>query len=251
MHTALAILALLVLAASLGSWLFSQWLSASRSGSALTLALGGIGFVLLIGATALAVLGTSSHWKSFLPQLDLSRQEQVAAKTAPPPAIADFGSAEQWPATNCLRPLHATASDPQRWFIDNECEQAVAVVLAWCDEAKAVCTAGASPAQPGWQYQPSGIVMTSLMAKPTARRLPHQVAPIGGTYALTEPAGATLRIRYLACYLSESAASALMQETVSTEEFQRVLLADPCYEDVATGSHAGARSGQPPSISSP
>ena len=38
--TALAILALLVLAASLGSWLFSQWLSASRSGSALTLALG-------------------------------------------------------------------------------------------------------------------------------------------------------------------------------------------------------------------
>lgn len=252
MHIALAMLALLVLAASLGSWLFSQWLGASRSASALTLALGGIGFVLLIGAAALAVLGTSTQWKSFLPQLDLSRQQQVDAKTAPALARADFGSAEQWPATNCLRPLRAAASDPQRWFIDNECDRVVAVVLAWCDAAVAVCAATNAPqATPAWHYQPSGIVMTSLMAKPTARRLPQLNAPIGGTHALTEPPGATLRIRYLACYLAEDTASALMQESVSADDFQRALLADQCYARVVSGSQAGARHGLPPSISSP
>jgi hypothetical protein len=151
-----------------------------------------------------------------------------------------------------LRPLRSTASDPQRWFIDNECDRVVAVVLAWCDEAESVCSAASAPqAKPAWHYQPSGIVMTSLMAKPTARRLPHLNAPIGGTYALTEPAGATLRIRYLACYLAEDAASALMQESVGADEFQRALLADQCYARVAAGSQAGARSGQPPSIFSP
>ena len=251
MDIALAILALLVLAASLGSWLFSQWLSASRSNSALTLALGGIGFVLLLGAAALAVLTTSASWKSLVPQLDLARQERSAAKTAPAIAMADFGSAKQWPATNCLRPLRVTASQPQRWFIDNECEQTVAVVLDWCDESESVCAAGAVQATPAWHYQPTGLVMTSVTAKPTARRVPQHDAPIGGTFALAEPHGATLRIRYLACYLSDLAAAALAQDTVSAEVFQLELFADPCYARVLSGSQTGARSGQPPTISSP
>jgi hypothetical protein len=186
MDAVLLILALLVLAASLGSWLFSQWLSASPRVSALTLALGGVGFVLLIGATATAILVTSANWPSFVPQFFASQSEPIKATTAPVVA-ADFGSAEQWPATTCLKPMHATATKPRRWFIDNDCERIVAVMLAWCDEATSPCAAG-SP-QAGWRYEPAGLVMTNAMAKPIARRMPEHDAPIAGTYALLEPDG--------------------------------------------------------------
>jgi hypothetical protein len=51
--------------------------------------------------------------------------------------------------------------------------------------------------------------------------------------------------------LSESAAGALLHDSMSTEDFQRVLRADECYSRVTSASQAGARSGQPPVISSP
>lgn len=246
MAAALLILALLVLAASLGSWLFSQWLSASPRASALTLALGGIGFVLLIGAAAAAILVTSANWPSFVPEFRASQSGPIKATTAPV-AAADFGGAEQWPATTCLKPMHATATTPRRWFIDNDCERIVVVMLAWCDEAKSSCTAGAP--QAGWRYEPTGIVMTSATAKPIARRMPEHDAPIAGTYALIEPDGARLRIRYLACYLSDTAATAVMRETIADDVFRRAMLADDCYARVAAASQAGASSGQPPIIS--
>jgi hypothetical protein len=248
MGAVLLILALLVLAASLGSWLFSQWLSATPRVSALTLALGGVGFVLLIGATAAAILVTSAKWPSFVPQFLASQSEPIKATTAPV-AAADFGSAEQWPATTCLKPMHATATTPRRWFIDNDCERIVAVMLAWCDEAKSPCTAGTP--QAGWRYEATGIVMTNAMAKPIARRMPEHDAPIAGTYALLEPDGAKLRIRYLACYLSDTAATAVMHETIADDAFRRALLADDCYARVASSSQAGASSGQPPILSQP
>lgn len=248
MAATVLILALLVLAASLGSWLFSQWVSAVPRASALSLALGGVGFVLLIGATALAILVTAANWPSFVPEFDSSPREPIKAATAPV-AVADFGSAGQWPATTCLTPMHATATTPRRWFIDNDCERIVAVMLAWCDEAKSPCTAGTP--QAGWRYEPAGIVMTSVMAKPIARRMPEHDAPIAGTYALTEASDARLRIRYLACYLSDTAATAVMHETSEDAVFSRALLADDCYTRVISASQLGARSGQPPIISHP
>lgn len=248
MAATLLILVLLVLAASLGSWLFSQWVSAAPRASALSLAIGGVGFVLLIGATALAILVTSANWPSFVPEFDSSPPKPVET-TAVPVVAADFGSAEQWPATTCLTPMHATMATPRRWFIDNDCERIVAVMLAWCDEAKSPCTAGTPEA--GWRYEPAGIVMTSAAAKPIARRMPERNAPIAGTYALTEASDARLRIRYLACYLSDTAATAVMHETIAGDVLSRALLADDCYARVASASRVGASSGQPPIISQP
>lgn len=248
MQTVLLTVALLVLAASLGSWLFSQYLRVDRRTSALTLVLGGIGFVLLIGATALSVIATSTGWQTLLPQFEWA-DERTQAPASAPVVVANFGSAEQWPATTCLTPLHATSSVPRRWFIDNDCERSVAVMLAWCDESQSVCAAGAS--QAAWRYEPSGIVMTGAMSKPIARRMPERDAPIGGTYSLIEADGATLRVRYLACYLAEPAVVALAQDSLGTEEFQRTLLMDECYARVAEASKVGMRSGQPPIISAP
>jgi hypothetical protein len=246
MYPMLFAVALLVLAASLGSWLFSQWLGDRQRGSALALGLGGIGFVLLLGAAAIAILSGASNWRALLPQLNDKDPKRGATAAV---VAATFGTTEQWPATACIKPLHATNTAPRRWFLDNECERPVVVMLAWCDEAASVCTAGAPQAK--WSYEPAGLVMTSMMARPIARRMPDRDEPISGTFALAEAPDGALRIRYLACYLSESAAGALLHDSMSTEDFQRVLRADECYSRVTSASQAGARSGQPPVISSP
>lgn len=244
MFTALLILLLLALAASLGSWLFNQWLTEQRRASALSLGLGGMGLVLLLGASAMAIVSTSATWQAWIPGL---KPAQVEIRRGEPVAIADLGTAEQWPATTCIRPLHATNTKPRRWFLDNECERPIVVMLAWCDSARSICTAGARQAQ--WQYETSGLVLTSALARPTSHRMPEHDAPIAGTYALTEPPDGGLRIRYLACYLGESAVAALAHESMSGEAFQRTLRADACYSRVATASQKAARSGQPPVVS--
>ena len=244
MLTALLILLLLVLVASLGSWLFSQWLSEQRRASALSLGLGGMGLVLLLGASAMAIVSTSASWQAWIPGFKQALPEAVMAE---PVAVADLGTAEQWPATTCIKPLRATSTTPRRWFLDNECERPIVVMLAWCDAARSVCTAGARQAK--WQYEASGLVLTSALARPILHRMPEHDAPIAGTYALAEPPQSALRIRYLACYLGDPAVAALTQESISSEEFQRTLRADDCYSRVSTASQQAARSGQPPVVS--
>lgn len=246
MFSLLLSLVLLVLAASLGSWLFSQWLSEQRRASALAIGIGGMGFVLLLAATAVVILSTTTHWQLWgLPGFKEPATKNASAGSAV--AVADLGSVDDWPATKCIKPLHATATVPRRWFLDNECEQPIVVMLAWCDEARSVCTAG-SP-QAAWRYESAGIVLISALARPTLRRMPERDAPITGTYALIEPDDGALRIRYLACYLSEPAVGALSHDTVGREEFQRLMFADDCYSRVSTASQAAARSGQPPVVS--
>jgi len=243
MYSVLLILVLLVLAASLGSWLFSQWLSEQRRASAVTIGVGGMGFVLLLGATAVAILSTTDYWKIALPGL----QEKAAKAPGVAVAAADLGSADDWPATTCIKPLRAAATVPRRWFLDNDCERPIVILLAWCDEARSVCTAG-SP-QAAWRYESAGIVMISALARPTLRRMPEHDAPITGTYALREPDTGALRIRYLGCYLAEPAVAALSHESMSGAEFQRVLLADDCYTRVSSASRSAASNGQPPIVS--
>lgn len=165
---ALVIVVLLALVASLGSWLFSQWLSEQRRTSALALGLGGTGLLVLLGATAVAVVATSSSWQHWVPGFDATASK--ARAVAPPVAIADLGSPEQWPATTCIKPLRATSTVPRRWFLDNDCERPIVVMLAWCDEAKSICTAG-SP-QASWRYESTGLIMTSALARPISRRMP-------------------------------------------------------------------------------
>lgn len=245
MAAALLVLVLLALVASLGSWLFTQWLSEQRRASALALGLGGTGLLVLLGATAVAVVSTSASWQQWVPGFDGAASK--ARTPGPPVAIADLGTAADWPATSCIKPLHATNATPRRWFLDNDCERPIVVMLAWCDEARSVCTAG-SP-QAAWRYESSGLIMTSALARPVSRRMPEHDAPITGTYALTEPQGGVLRLRYLACYLAEPAAVAVADEAMSSEEFQRTLQADECYSRVSSASQVAARGGQPPVVS--
>lgn len=245
MNSALLILVLLAIVASLGSWLFNQWFSEQRRASALALGLGGVGMVLLLGVTAAAIISTSASWPSWVPRF--GPLESKRETTSAPVAVADLGTAEHWPATTCIKPLHASGSTPRRWFLDNDCERPIVVMLAWCDQAQSVCTAGAP--QAAWRYESAGLIMTNALALPTLRRMPEHEAPITGTYALAEPQGGALRIRYLACYLGEEAVAALTGDSLAHEEFERTLLADECYSRVSSASRIAARSGQPPVVS--
>src|SRR5690349_15344150 len=112
MYSTLLILLLLTSVASLGSWLFNQWFSEHRRASALALGTAGMGLVLLLGATAVAIVSLSASWSSSLPWAD--RAESKRGTKAASVAVADLGSAEQWPATTCIKPLHATSSVPRR-----------------------------------------------------------------------------------------------------------------------------------------
>lgn len=72
MATAVLIITLLTLAASLASWLFSQWLARRTGISTAALAVGGGGAVLLVSAVAFVIVGASSGWLHLIPVQDFS-----------------------------------------------------------------------------------------------------------------------------------------------------------------------------------
>lgn len=83
MATAVLIVTLLTVAASLASWLFSQWLARRARVSGAALAVAGGGTVLLIGAVALILVAASTGWVHFIPVQDFSLLEP-AEKRDPP-----------------------------------------------------------------------------------------------------------------------------------------------------------------------
>ncbi len=87
MATAVLIITLLTGAASLASWLFSQWLARRTGVSGAALAVGGGGTVLLIGSAALVVVAAATWWHQFMPVMDFSPTIAPAAVTARRPDL--------------------------------------------------------------------------------------------------------------------------------------------------------------------
>ena len=79
MASAVVIITLLTVAASLASWLFGQWLASRTRISAAALAVGGGGAVLLISAVAFVIVGASSGWQHWIPVEDFSPSANPAA----------------------------------------------------------------------------------------------------------------------------------------------------------------------------
>ncbi len=75
MATAVLIVTLLTVAASLASWLFSQWLARRARISGAALAVAGGGTVLLIGSVALIFVAASTGRVHFIPVEDFSMLE--------------------------------------------------------------------------------------------------------------------------------------------------------------------------------
>jgi hypothetical protein len=97
MATAVLVITLLTLAASLASWLFSQWLARKARVSPAALAVGGGGAVLLIASVAFVMVAASTGWRQLIPVQDFSA-------TLEPKATR---STDAWPLQRILRPRHS------------------------------------------------------------------------------------------------------------------------------------------------
>jgi hypothetical protein len=81
MVTAVFILILLTVAASLASWLFGQWRARGTRISSIAFAMGGGGTVLLIGSVALVIFTATNEWRRLVPTQDFS--PMIAPAPAP------------------------------------------------------------------------------------------------------------------------------------------------------------------------
>jgi hypothetical protein len=88
MVTAVVILILLTVVASLASWLFGQWLAARTRISGAALVIGGGGVALLVGAVAFVMIGATTWWQRFIPVFDSSPFIPPAAAPASTPQAA-------------------------------------------------------------------------------------------------------------------------------------------------------------------
>ena len=90
MVTAVVIVTLLTVVASLASWLFGQWLARRTRISGAALAVGGGGVVLLIASVAVVIVAASSWWPQLMPVRDLQPLTD--------PATTSARSTDAWPA---------------------------------------------------------------------------------------------------------------------------------------------------------
>lgn len=63
---------LLMIAASLGSWLISQWIGARQRTASTMVAVGGAGIALLIAAAAITIIAAPTWWQSLLPKVEFT-----------------------------------------------------------------------------------------------------------------------------------------------------------------------------------
>lgn len=122
MATAVIIVALLTVAASLASWLFSQWLARRARVSGAALALAGGGTVLLIGAVALVLVAASTGWVHFIPVQDFSLLEP-----APMPARSTETVADPVPPARFNEPKEGMLAAAERYLEQSEYAEAIGI----------------------------------------------------------------------------------------------------------------------------
>ena len=237
MVTAVVILILLTVAASLASWLFGQWLAGRTRVSNTALAIGGGGATLLIGTVAYLAIGTTTWWQRFMPVFDSSPLIPPAAAPAPVAAPAPRGdpvaTADGWPATTCVVARYSDKT--ARWMMDNTCDVVVAVALQSCELGEVECRFAGSSG-PRWRYEPQGILMTAMSDKPVLLRVGDGGPLVAPIFTIPDVAGTRRQIRYAACLVTAPRVLRLLSEAGGDEMAQQRLVAalreDACYSQV-------------------
>lgn len=113
MASAVVIITLLTVAASLASWLFGQWLAGRARISPAALAVGGGGTVLLIASLAFVIVGASSGWQRLFSVEDFTLPDRPAStansmdawpvKRQPPEPVLQAEQRVEIPEPNGLR----------------------------------------------------------------------------------------------------------------------------------------------------
>lgn len=244
MVTAVVILILLMVAASLASWLFGQWLAGRTRVSSTALALGGGGAVLLIGTVAYLAIGATTWWQRFMPVFDSSPPIPPAAALASAPVPAPQAAvpddrAPEWPATTCVSAKYSDKT--ARWMVDNACDAVVAVAFQSCEMGEVECR---SAREQRWRYEPHGILMTAANDKPVLLRVADAGPLVAPIFTIPDVAGTRRQIRYAACLVTAPRVLRLLNESGGDEMAQQRLVAalrdDTCYSQVlrwSSGDH--------------
>jgi len=96
MVTAVLIVVVLTIAASLASWLFGQWLATRNRVSGAALAIGGSGALVMIGTAAFVIIVAATSWQKLMPVMESSpliapaRSSAVIERRAEPIAQAQL-----------------------------------------------------------------------------------------------------------------------------------------------------------------
>jgi hypothetical protein len=263
MVTAVVILTLLTVVASLASWLFGQWLGARTRISGAALAIGGAGVTLLVGAVAFVMIGATTGWQRFIPIHDSSpliAPAPVAAQPANP--VSAEPTAEKVAAQHqreqkaemveaAERHLrwsdYAKAVDVARQYLaEHPGDPEMSSLFASCQSSETACFTNAVVSQE-WSYEPAGILMTAANDKPVPLRLRKDGPLVAPIFTIRDPAGARRQIRYLACDVTAPGVLELLRTSAGDEErLAAELRVDACYAQVLDWSRSGQRLGRSP-----
>jgi hypothetical protein len=137
----------------------------------------------------------------------------------------------EWPATRCVV---AKYSEPTLgWVLDNACGGVVAVAFQSCEVGRNACLFGWNP---GWRYEPDGILMLAANDKPVLLRVADNGPLVAPFFTIPDVAGTQRQIRYAACLVTAPRVLRLLRDSGSDELAQRRLTAalrdDACYAQV-------------------
>jgi hypothetical protein len=141
------------------------------------------------------------------------------------PAVAD-----PWSATRCVVAVQPDPAEPTRWWLENQCDMAVAILFSACAQSLANCSA---PNSTSWKYP-----ATTMLLPPKPQR--------SVTYAEQTQHGE--HIRYVACTIATGNVATLVGHAreprsvrAGLDDFIRAN--DECSARVERWADTGTRSG--------
>jgi hypothetical protein len=160
-------------------------------------------------------------------------------------AIIPAAVVAEWPATDCV--LATRSDESSRWMLDNGCGRVVAVLFASCQLSETACFTNAVVSQGGWNYEPTGILMTAANDRPVPLRLGKEGPLVAPIFTIRDSETKPRQIRYLACEITAPGVLQLLRTLGGDEQrLKDELRADACYGQVLDWTRSGQRHGISP-----
>jgi hypothetical protein len=188
----------------------------------------------------LAVHRNDAEMRSVLARALFAAQHPGPASIIPAAVVAE------WSATDCVESMRAEES--AHWILDNGCGRVVAVLFASCELSETACFANALVSQGGWEYEPTGILLTAGNDKPLPLRLGDGGPTVAPIFTIRDAGGVRRQIRYLACEVTAPGVFRVLRDfsAQTSRALAAELSADACYLQVLEWTRSGRRSGASP-----
>jgi hypothetical protein len=189
----------------------------------------------LIDSTAVRAAPNSDPVPTSQPRDEVAGGSAIPARTAGASGrgtasanarLVSLQSLGPWAATNCVYAIQPDPAEPARWWLENECGVAVAILFAACSAID--CDTRESNS---WKYANAPMLLPAKEYRSV-------------TYAEQTRYGE--RIRYVACAIANASAAGLInREQQPVAELDAARASDECLLRVDNLAAAGRRSGLP------